>query len=392
MKVGFVTPSVSRQAGGLFDAVRRLAQKLNSAGESVSVYSISDSDSAADSAAWAPVPLRLFETMGPASLGFSPPLRNAIINTDDEILLTHGLWRYSSRAVSQWHHRRQRPYIANPHGMLDSWAVANSAWKKRIAGWLYENRHLREAHCLRALCQAEAEAIRGYGLSNPICVIPNGIDLPEQSGKSKVESRKVGDGRRILFSIGRLHPKKNLVQLLHAWREVKKSKVDSGKVKEWELVIAGWDELGHGSELRHLARELEIEDRVHFTGPLYGNAKDAAYQNADAFILPSLSEGLPMSALEAHAYGLPVLLTPECNLPESFTAKAAIRIGTDAAAIANGLRQLFAMSADEKRAMGTKGRELVRTQFNWQSVAREMHAVIAWVTGGGERPASILTI
>ena len=52
-------------------------------------------------------------------------------------------------------------------------------WKKRIAALLYENQHLRGAACLRALSEAEAQSIRSYGLRNPICVIPNGVDLPD---------------------------------------------------------------------------------------------------------------------------------------------------------------------------------------------------------------------
>ena len=97
-----------------------------------------------------------------------------------------------------------------------------------------------------------------------------------------------------------------------------------------------------------------------------------------------------MAALEAHAYQLPALLTRECNLPESFEAGAAIEIGTAAESIAIGLRRLLAMSVEERMQMGARGRELAHRKFNWLALAREMHEVIAWVTDGGERPASVL--
>jgi poly(glycerol-phosphate) alpha-glucosyltransferase len=97
-----------------------------------------------------------------------------------------------------------------------------------------------------------------------------------------------------------------------------------------------------------------------------------------------------MAALEAHAYQLPVLLTRECNLPESFEAGAAIQIGTGAESIATGLRRLSAMSDGERMRMGTRGRELAHGKFNWLALAREMQKVIAWVTGRGEHPASVL--
>jgi glycosyltransferase involved in cell wall biosynthesis len=392
VKVSFLTPSVSRQAGGLFDAVRRVAQELCRIGDSVIVYSIRDSHSALDVTSWAPVDVRLFEGKGPAAVGFSPDLRRAVMASESDVFVTHGLWRYSSRVVSRWSSDRRKPYVVNPHGMLDPWAIANSRWKKRIAGVLYENRHLREASCIRALCAAEAEAIRAYGLRNPICIIPNGVDLPTNSLSEKqpapwarVEALK---GYKVLFSIGRLHPKKNLAALLHAWRFLKNE--EAQRCSEWKLVIAGWDELGYSDELQRLAVELAIDADVYFAGPLYGPEKAAAYRNADAFILPSLSEGLPMAALEAHAYELPALLTHECNLLESFAAGAAIKIGTDAEGIASSLLRLFAMTDEERAKMGAQGRELVERQFNWPAVAREMHEVIAWAVGGGERPQSVL--
>jgi glycosyltransferase involved in cell wall biosynthesis len=392
VKVGFLTPSVSRQAGGLFDAVRRVAQELRRSGDSVIVYSIRDSDSALDLPSWAPVDVRLFEGKGPPAVGFSPDLRRAVMAGESDVFVTHGLWRYSSRIVSHWSSDRRKPYVVNPHGMLDPWAVANSRWKKRIAGMLYENRHLREASCIRALCHPEAEAIRAYGLRNPICIIPNGVDLPANSLSEKQPAPwarvEALHAHKILFSIGRLHPKKNLAALLHAWKLLK----DEGaqKCSEWKLVIAGWDELGYSDELQRLAVELAIDADVYFAGPLYGADKAAAFRNADAFILPSLSEGLPMAALEAHAYQLPALLTRECNLPESFEAGAAIQIGTAAESIATGLRRLSAMSDEERMQMGARGRELAHRKFNWVALTGEMHEVIAWVTGGGERPASVL--
>jgi glycosyltransferase involved in cell wall biosynthesis len=392
VKVSFLTPLVSRQAGGLFDAVRRMAQELCRIGDSVTVYSIRDSHSPVDVTSWAPVDVRLFEGEGPAALGFSPDLQRAVMASDSDVFVTHGLWRYSSRVVSRWSSDRRKPYVVNPHGMLDPWAIANSRWKKRIAGVLYENRHLREASCIRAVCHPEAEAIRAYGLRNPICIIPNGVDLPTNllSEKQPAPWARVEalHAHKILFSIGRLHPKKNLTALLHAWRFLKNE--GAQRCSEWKLVIAGWNELGYSDELRRLAVELAIEANVYFAGPLYGADKAAAYRNADAFILPSLSEGLPMAALEAHAYQLPALLTRECNLPESFEAGAAIQIGTGAESIATALRRLSAMSDEERMRMGARGRELADRKFNWLALAREMHEVIAWVTGGGERPTSVL--
>src|SRR5476651_1830242 len=123
--------------------------------------------------------------------------------------MTHGLWMYPTMVALAWHQRTRRPFIINPHGMLDSWAINNSYWKKRIAGFFHENAGLRKAACLRALCPSEASSIRAYGLRNPICVIPNGMDLPGESVASPPPwEGRVAVGRKILLYLGRIHPKK----------------------------------------------------------------------------------------------------------------------------------------------------------------------------------------
>jgi poly(glycerol-phosphate) alpha-glucosyltransferase len=135
--------------------------------------------------------------------------------------------------------------------------------------------------------------------------------------------------------------------------------------------------------------ELDVESSVFFLGPKFGEEKAAAYRNASAFILPSLSEGLPMVVLEAWAYARPVLMTGECNLPEGFEANAALRIGTSSAAIAQGLRELFHMNDGARVAVGLRGLELVKQKFLWPEIGREMRRVCDWVVNGGSPPSSV---
>jgi len=306
--------------------------------------------------------------------------------------------------------------------MLDPWAVKNSAWKKRLALLLYEREHLANAACIRALCEAEAKAIRAFGLKNPICIVPNGIDIPEVSSqKSVVSSQKANgnefqvsgfsvsdfaSGRKTLLFLGRIHPKKGLVNLIKAWA------VSNRKSEEWVLAIAGWDQGGHESGLKRLATELGIAwadvrdsgagsgergvanlapSSLLFLGPQYGEDKAACYRNCDAFILPSFSEGLPMVVLEAWTHGKPVLMTPECNLPEGFAAGAALRIEPSAESIAQGLLLLFQFSISDLQSTGSRGRALVAGKFAWPIIAVEMKSVYDWVLGGGPKPECVQT-
>jgi len=109
-------------------------------------------------------------------------------------------------------------------------------------------------------------------------------------------------------------------------------------------------------------------------------------RSADAFVLPSFSEGLPMSVLEAWAYGLPVVMTPECNLPEGFDCGAALEIRNSSAfqpatihsLLATptkldsdwvGLRSILEMTDAQREEMGMRGRRLVEEKFTWPRVA-----------------------
>jgi poly(glycerol-phosphate) alpha-glucosyltransferase len=379
MRVGFLVSSISREAGGVFQSVRGLAKAVTSGNTSVRVFGIRDEQSAVDLQEWRPLSVQTFRPRVRA-WGFSNQLVPAMLNADLDILSVHGLWKYCSVGSQRWHQGTDRPYVVHPHGMLDEWALRNARWKKRIAAGLYENQNLRGAACVCALSEAEARSIRGYGLRNPICVIPNGVDLPDLSANDpKIQSAN----QKTLLYLGRLHPKKNLANLIRAWNETFNSQGPNND--SWVLAIAGWDQGGYESELKQIAAGASVV----FLGPRFGAEKSECYRTCDAFILPSLSEGLPMTVLEAWAHAKPVLMTPECNLPEGFEANAALRIGSSVDEICAGLTQLVEKSADDRAAMGTRGRTLVATKFSWPRIGEQMRAVYDWVLGGGSPPDTI---
>jgi glycosyltransferase involved in cell wall biosynthesis len=160
---------------------------------------------------------------------------------------------------------------------------------------------------------------------------------------------------------------------------------------DWILVVAGWDQGAHGCRLQGIAEEFGIAGSLRLVGPQFGDDKAATLACADAFVLPSLSEGLPVAVLEAWSYGLPVLMTEPCNRSEGFAAGAALSIATDLAGITAGLRRLCALSDAERRGMGARCRALVRARFAWASVGEQMAAVYRWVLGGGSLPSCVLT-
>lgn len=390
MKVSFLTSSISRSAGGLFWAMRSLSDSLIGAGCDIRVFGGNDVHADEDRRSWGRVPIDIQPIIGPRAFGFQRGLWRTLAAYQPDLAHVHGLWMYPSMAAVQWSGGR-KPYVISPHGMLDPWAVRNSGWKKKIARLIYENTHLNGAACIHALCEPERQAIRAFGLKNPIAVIANGVDLPDLNFVLPLPdwNVRVPSGAKVLLFLSRLHPKKGLSLLLDAWAQARQRSMPGAE--KWQLVIAGWEQGGHQAELESLARELAISGSVHFVGPQFDQAKAASLHRADAFVLPSVSEGLPMAVLEAWSYARPVLMTPQCNLPEGFSAGAAIQIEPKVASVVNGLGTLFGMNDGERDAMGQRGRQLVERQFTWSRIGAEMAEVYRWVLGQAPQPECVRT-
>ncbi|MDB4793682.1 glycosyltransferase [Methylacidiphilales bacterium] len=393
MKIMFLCPAVSRTCGGIFEIERSFAQALARLPQTtLEIFGPSDEHAESDLPAWLPLKPQHFAYVGPSSFRYSPGLRRAVLGVEADVMHLHALWMHNSIILREWVRRWNRPYLITANGMLEPWAIRNSGWKKRIALALHERNCLNGAACLQVNSEAEYRAVREFGLHNPICIIPNGIGLPEDTNLNAEDEQKIlpwrnliPAGHKILFYLGRLHPKKGLVNLLKAWAQLQKTG-NPHRTSEWTLVIAGWDQSGHEHELKKLAAKLQLQTSVFFPGPQFQEAKIACYRNCDAFILPSFSEGLPMAVLEAWSHGKPVLMTPQCNLPEGFSADAALRINPDVESIATGLSRLFKMSDNERHGMGQRGLSLVKQRFTWPKVAVQMRAVYEWMLGQAQPP------
>ena len=379
MKTVCVIDSISRANGGIFEAERKLQQGLLGQEVAVEVLGLRDAHTDADLPAWAPLQPRALPVTGPGAFGYATGFGAALTEIKADLAYSVGLWKGPSLAVLRWSRRVGKPYLVAPHGMLDPWAIRNSAAKKKIAALVFQNAHLRRAACLRALCTSEAESMRAYGLTNPIAIIPNGVDLPAETQSARPAAFPAN--KKILLYLGRLHPKKGLVPLLTAWGNL--------QPKDWVLAIAGWDQSGHQAELQRQAADLGLADSVRFLGPQFGPDKDACFRACDAFILPSFSEGLPMVVLEAWAHAKPVVMTPACNLPEGFSHHAALRVDPTADSLTSGLREFFALPSAGLQVMGEQGRALVGKRFAWPHVATDLAAVYRWVLHGGSRPSCI---
>ncbi|WP_457936089.1 glycosyltransferase [Mesorhizobium sp. 10J20-29] len=320
----------------------------------IHVLGLRDPDTDRDLALWEPLSPVVVRPLGLTSVGYAPAIQREIDRIGPDIVHQHGIWQYFSRQTSSWAAAGGRVMIS-PRGMLDPWAIGNSRLRKRLAWVSYEHTNLRRAACLHALNKSEAEAIRAVLPKANIAIIPNGVDGCLLSRLPKFASQQP----RLLF-LGRIHPKKGILEFLDNWNEICRS-----LTRPWILRIAGPDECGHREVLHRKVEKLGLGDRVEFVGPVYGAEKQRELREATAFVLPSKSEGLPMAILEAWAAGLPVLMTRACNLPEGFEAGAAVEIDDNAAHLRATLER------SDLAEMGIRGNRLVASRFGWPIIARD---------------------
>jgi len=332
------------------------------------------------------------EVLGPRALGYSPQLRCALNQEvrSSDIIHAHGLWMYPGVLAAALSRGKGCKRVLSPHGMLEPWALQRSAIKKRLAGWCFERRNLQTAECLHALCAREAQHFRNYGLRNPIAIIPNGVNLnglpADQENEPVLREYPELKDRKIILFLSRVHPKKGLPDLFHAWAKARP------RQNNWALMVVGPDELGHESELRTMADDLAISQDIIFAGPAYGERKRSLLSAANGFVLPSHSEGFSMAVLEAAAAGLPILLTEECNFPELAAAGAAIEVPAGLNGVTEGLSRFMKLTDSEREQMGSSGLKLVKQSYAWSTIARQMMEVYDWLEQKSSRPDYVQTV
>jgi glycosyltransferase involved in cell wall biosynthesis len=264
----------------------------------------------------------------------------------------------------------RNPVVLSPHGTLPygtGRSIVKRAWDR-----LFGQRLARRIDRIAALTSAELDDAQelwaSLGVSFPeAAVIPNGVsaDLPDQiASATDLRARYgLGDGPVVLF-FARLHERKGLQFLIPAFAQV------AAEFPAARLFIAGPD-AGMRPAAEAQTRNLGIAERIVFAGMLSGQDRLGALATGDLFVLPAVGEGLPMAALEAMAAGMPVILTPGCNLPDIESRGAGLLVERETDALAAALRTLLT-SPIQRRAMGENGQRWIREAFTWPVIAARM--------------------
>lgn len=380
MEVALVIAGLDPSHGGPSYSVPRLATALAANGLRPIILSVGDAGSAGQAnTQFFPQSWRQFPVLANLRLSSGLKLAFGQYAISADLLHVHGLWLmpnvYAGRAAK----RAGKPLIVSPRGMVALAALGFSRRRKAIFWRLLQGPAYAEAALWHATSSAEAADIRAFGVQCPIAVIPNGIDLPQQLAIHA----DTADRRTVLF-LSRLHPKKNLPNLLEAWGRI------AAEHPDWDLVIAGPDEGGHSAQLKAQVASKAIP-RVQFPGPIYGAAKDHLINHSDLFVLPTRNENFGIAVAEALAAGVPAIVTKGAPWHGLEAERAGWWIDHGVAALEAALRTAMALPAAERRAMGLRGRAWMARDFSWDRIARDMTATYNWVLGGGDRPACVLT-
>jgi len=386
MKIVLLSARNSRLAGGLYNSVRNLGLALkNHCGVDVTYVCHNDEYSSEDVAAYQNLPLAIyhiskFPLLG--RLGYSNDIHQVLEAEKPDVIDIQGTWMYYSYAALKYKKKHPNTKIViTPRGTLDRIDMHHLSIQKRLSYWMYEKENFETADCFHALCETEAQSMRAIGLKNPIAVISNGMLIQENG-----QHNRNGVEKTLLF-IGRIHPKKGLKELItgvHLLHEQRPSLIN-----EWKIRIAGWNMYGHQDELEKLVSKYELDNIISFIGPVMGNEKETELRNASAFVHTSFSEGMPMSVLEAWAYRLPVLMTDGCNIPEGFEYKAAVRVETEPDSISLGLQTIFEMTPDERGEMGNNGFNLVKSKYQWNTIAEDSVRLYQYLLNGEDKPSFV---
>jgi glycosyltransferase involved in cell wall biosynthesis len=135
-----------------------------------------------------------------------------------DLVHSHGLWRFPNIYAGQAARRRQIPHVVSPRGMVSTVALSFSRLSKRLFWAAGQGAIVREAACVHATSPTEYEEIRAFGITRPIAIVPNGMDMPSSPGTAR-SAGGVGEHRRTLLYLGRIHPKKGIDFLLAAWAD-----------------------------------------------------------------------------------------------------------------------------------------------------------------------------
>ena len=298
----------------------------------------------------------------------------------DEFEVVHifGLYDLLGPRVAAECRKRKIPYVVEPIGMFVP--IVRNIWLKQMYHRLWGREMLSGADAIIATAEQERDELAAGGLSaEKILLRRNGVDAPgdfPERGVFRRELKAPQEARLVLF-LGRLSQKKSPDLLLKAFAGLGSPGATARPAIH--LAFVGPDESGMKNRLQQMATELAVLDRVHFSPPLEGIAKWAAYRDADIFVLPSQNENFGNTAAEAVAAGTPVIVTDQCGIAPLLRDVAGLVVRHEEEELRQAMSRL--LGDEELLQKLQNGCAVAFANLGWEQPLRQMEVIYGRLAG-----------
>ena len=305
-------------------------------------------------------------------------------NNNNTVLHDNGIWLPFNNTISKFSRSSTFPLIISPHGMLEPWSLKYNYAKKKLAWYLYQRKALKSASVLHATSFKEAENLLKLNLNLPVAVIPNGVEqsINKDIGK-KFDNKKFIKKKNFLY-VGRIHPKKGLMNLLRVWNIIFKNN------KNCDLIIAGYPELNYLEKLKNYVNNNNLSGNVKFIGPVEGDDLVNLYKNSDIFVLPTYSENFGIVVAEALSYGIPVITTTGTPWKILEENNCGWYIEPQLESLKKALLEAFEINKNDYSIKSKNAINLSKS-FNWKKISKSFFDLYLWTLGEIGKPSTIVS-
>lgn len=382
MKLLHVIAGSDQESGGPIEALLRISEVLVRDGHQVAVVTLEDEGEVAGRKF--PFPIAALGH-GTRPYRYNPRLKPWLEENarQFDVVVLHGLWNYSSFGSWRGLRKGQTPYYIFAHGMMDPWFREKYPLKhlaKQIFWTLAEGRVLRDARSVLFTCEEERVRARGVFKGHPYKerVVLFGTADPEGDAQQQKDAFRSAfpnlHDRSFLLFLSRIHPKKGCDLLLQAFADLLPELPSN-----FDLLIAGPDQVGWVPELQLLAQRFGISARVHWPGMVKGDIKWGAFRSADALILPSHQENFGFVVAEAMACFTPVLVSNKVNIWREVEASGCGFVEADSLdGTRNLIRRFVALPATDRAKMASNARAGFLKYFDIEVTARDFARAIGF--------------
>lgn len=303
-----------------------------------------------------------------------------------DIYHCHGVWRLSCHWVSRLASKKRKKYVVNPRGDLEISRINYDKWKKlkKMLAWhVYAKKDVQSAACVIATSMQEANSIRKMGVTTPIAIIPNGMDLSEFQWVSRKERCQE---KKIVLFLSRVNPIKGLDLLIDAW-----ALLPFDLRHSWELHIVGnSDPFDYKNQIVDKIREKKLSDSVKMLGKMVGQEKINKYLSSDLFILPSYSENFGNVIAEAMLCECPVITTTNTPWDCLVSQSCGWWIDLSVENLVETLSEAMLLSDTQRSEMGKRGRVYVENTFSTEIISAQTKQLYSWIMNEGEKPKFVI--